>query len=248
MAAADASIRSDRTAFEQPSQRRKFHLAPPLIRILDVDPAAKNRPCRDRPAALPRSPRARARRPRPTAPGRHRTHPRAARPGSRRRVPQAETPLRPNAPGQVVPVEAQDVKHEENDVNRTVAAQHAVAEQRPKSQAGTPRWFRATSSPSNTSPRGSSSSSGTRAVISQLQRLRTSSPHSVETIARKPCSLSSNTQPDPPGIEAGRRCRREDLNRNGTYGPSPSTGCPTASVAQRHGGPGTQTGGSTGRW
>ncbi len=45
MAAADASVGSNRTAFERPSQRGKFRLAPPVIWILDFDPAAPAR-CR----------------------------------------------------------------------------------------------------------------------------------------------------------------------------------------------------------
>ena len=62
----------------------------------------------------------------------------------------------------------------------------------------------ATSSPSRTSPVGSLRSSGSTGVMFQPRRLRTRSPASVETIARKPSHLSSKDHSEPEGKGPGR--------------------------------------------
>jgi hypothetical protein len=63
--------------------------------------------------------------------------------------------------------------------------------------------FQATSSPSSMRPVGSLRSSGSTGVMFQPLRLRTDSPSSVETIARKPSHLRSKDHPEPGGRGPG---------------------------------------------
>jgi hypothetical protein len=79
-------------------------------------------------------------------------------------------------------------------------------------KCGSPSSLNATSSPSSTSPGGSSESSRTRAVMFQPRRLLTRRRSSVDTRARNPSHLTSNDQPPP----VGRLPVRESIGEAGS--------------------------------
>ena len=107
----------------------------------------------------------------------------------------------PRASGQIVAVDAEHVERDERDGDRGVAVKHSAAQQGPVWGAGLVERDQLAV---EHQAAGHLPARARARSCCQERRLRTSSPFSVETIARNPSYLSSKAHPSPVGIGPGR--------------------------------------------